>query len=71
MHETKVYYGNMSTEYTLEDFVIQGVKITEGYTRWFEDFNLKDDFLNEYDDKTFTAKEKFLNFRKISYLYKK
>ena len=71
----------MSTEYTfdiiikdietLEDFVIQGVKITEGYTRWFEDFNLKDDFLNEYDDKTFTAKEKFLNFRKISYLYKK
>ena len=55
MHEAKVYYGDMTTEYTFdiiikdkettEEFVIQGVKITEGCScRWFEDDDFDDDF---------------------------
>ena len=67
MHEAKVRYGDMSTEYTfdiiikdketLEEFVIQGLKITEGCScRWFEDDYFDDNFLEDYDGKTFTAK---------------
>ena len=59
LHEANVYYGDMSTEYTFdvifeeketkEQFVIQGVKITEGATRWFENYDLEDDFLDDCD----------------------
>jgi hypothetical protein len=67
MHEAKVYYGDMTTEYTfdiiikdketIEEFVIQGVIITEGCScRWFEYDDFDDDFLDEYEDQIFTAK---------------
>ena len=67
MHEADVYYGDMTTEYTfniiikdketIEEFVIQGVKITEGCScRWFEYDDFDDDFLDEYEDQIFTAK---------------
>lgn len=68
MHEAKVYYGDMSTEYTFdiifdvketnEQFVIQGLDITSTRT-WFENDTLEDDFLDscETDEITsFTAK---------------
>ena len=69
MHEAKVRYGDMSTEYTFdiifevketkEQFVIQGLDISEGSGRWFENDTLDLDFLDscETDEITsFTAK---------------
>ena len=68
MHEAKVYYGDMTNEYTFDvifeeketkkQFVIQGVKITEGTNNWFENYDLEDDFLDDCDRhniKQFTA----------------
>jgi hypothetical protein len=67
MYEAKVYYGDMTAEYTfdivikdketIEEFVIQGVKITEGCScRWFENDDFDDDFLDKYEGQIFTAK---------------
>ena len=65
MHEAKVRYGDMSTEYTFdvifekketkEQFVIQGIDISEGFGRWFENDTLEDDFLDSCETDEITS----------------
>lgn len=65
LHESHVYYGDMTTEYnfdvifeekeTKKQFVIKDVLITEGSTRWFEDYDLEDDFLDDCDRHNITS----------------
>lgn len=65
MHEAHVHYSDMSAKYTFdvifeeketkEQFVIQNVYISEGSSRWFENYDLELDFLDSCETDKITS----------------